>query len=103
MEAGGRAAISVGTRPRWPRDDRSLPFKHHAARRYRIPRRDSTGLKLFGQGEWQEAKHGQARRSCRKLHLALDTDTGEIVASLLTGNDVDDAGRGAMRKFGVRG
>jgi len=54
---------------------------------------DSTGLKLFGQGEWQEAKHGRARRSWRKLHLALDADTGEIVASILTGNDVDDAGR----------
>ena len=40
MEAGGRAAISVGTRPRWPRENRSLLFKHHAARRYRIPRRD---------------------------------------------------------------
>ena len=54
---------------------------------------DSTGLKLFGQGEWQEEKHGRARRSWRKLHLAFDADTGEIVASLLTGNDVDDAGR----------
>jgi len=37
---------------------------------------DSTGLKLFGQGEWQEAKHGRARRSWRKLHLAFDADTG---------------------------
>ena len=54
---------------------------------------DSTGMKLFGQGEWQEEKHGRARRSWRKLHLAFDADTGEIVASLLTGNDVDDAGR----------
>ena len=54
---------------------------------------DSTGLKLFGQGEWQEEKHGWARRSWRKLHLAFNADTGEIVASLLTGNDVDDAGR----------
>jgi hypothetical protein len=54
---------------------------------------DSTGLKLFGQGEWNEAKHGRARRSWRKLHLALDADTGEIVASILTGNDADDAGQ----------
>lgn len=52
---------------------------------------DSTGLKLFGQGEWQEAKHGRARRSWRKLHLALDATTGEIAASILTGNKVDDA------------
>ena len=52
---------------------------------------DSTGLKLFGQGEWQEAKHGRARRSWRKLHLAFDADTGEIAASILTGNHADDA------------
>jgi hypothetical protein len=54
---------------------------------------DSTGLKLFGQGEWQEVKHGRARRSWRKLHLALDAATGEIVASALTGNEADDAGQ----------
>jgi hypothetical protein len=51
---------------------------------------DSTGLKLFGQGEWQEEKHGRARRSWRKLHLALDAAT---VAGILTGNDADDAGQ----------
>jgi hypothetical protein len=54
---------------------------------------DSTGLKLFGQGEWNEEKHGRTRRSWRKLHLALDADTGELVASVLTGNDLDDAGQ----------
>src|SRR6188472_4242563 len=54
---------------------------------------DSTGLKLFGQGESNEEKHGQTRRSWRKLHLALDAESGELVASLLTGNDVDDAGQ----------
>lgn len=54
---------------------------------------DSTGLELFGQGEWQEEKRGRARRSWRKLHLAFDAHTGEIVASSLTGNEADDAGR----------
>jgi len=54
---------------------------------------DSTGLKLFGQGEWNEEKHGRTRRAWRKLHLALDADTGELVASVLTGNDLDDAGQ----------
>ncbi len=53
---------------------------------------DSTGLKLFGQGEWNEEKHGRAPRSWRKLHLAVDADTGEIVASVLTDNASDDAG-----------
>jgi hypothetical protein len=54
---------------------------------------DSTGLKLFGQGEWDEEKHGRTHRSWRKLHLALDAATGEIVASTLTDNDADDAGQ----------
>jgi hypothetical protein len=53
---------------------------------------DSIGLKLFGQGEWQE-KHGRTRRSWRKLHLAVDADSGEIVASVLTENSADDAGQ----------
>ena len=52
---------------------------------------DSTGLKRFGRGEWQDHKHGRARRSWRKLHLALDADAGEIVAIILTGNEADDA------------
>ncbi len=53
---------------------------------------DSTGLKLCGAGEWLIEKHGtHARRSWRKLHIGLDADTGQIVASALTGRDVDDA------------
>src|SRR3712207_402751 len=54
---------------------------------------DSTGLKLFGQGEWDQEKHGRARRSWRKLHLTVDADTGEIVACVLTDNAADDAGQ----------
>jgi hypothetical protein len=52
---------------------------------------DSTGLKLFGQGEWDSKRHGRARRSWRKLHIAVDANTGEIVASVLTGNVTGDA------------
>lgn len=54
---------------------------------------DSSGLKLFGRGEWQDEKHGRARRAWRKLHIALDADTGEIVAHTLTDKDSDDAGQ----------
>jgi hypothetical protein len=54
---------------------------------------DSTGLKLFGKGEWDSEKHGRARRSWRKLHLAVDAETGEIVASALTGKEAGDAGQ----------
>src|SRR5919199_4185255 len=54
---------------------------------------DSTGLKLFGRGEWDAEKHGRARRSWRKLHLAVDAGTGEIVACVPTDNGADDAGQ----------
>src|SRR5215207_56020 len=53
---------------------------------------DSTGLKLFGRGEWDEKKHGRARRSWRKLHIAVDAGTGETVACVLTDDGADDAG-----------
>ena len=52
---------------------------------------DSTGLKLSGAGEWLVEKHGTSRRrSWRKLHVGVDADTGRIVATALTTNDVDD-------------
>jgi Transposase DDE domain len=46
---------------------------------------DSTGLKVYGAGEWQREKHGErGRRTWRKLHLAINPDTNEILASELT-------------------
>jgi hypothetical protein len=52
---------------------------------------DSTGLKFCGPGEWLVEKHGtKRRRSWKKLHLATDADTGQIIASVLTDKDADD-------------
>jgi hypothetical protein len=52
---------------------------------------DSAGLKVFGAGEWLQEKHGaKARRTWKKLHLAVNGGTGTIMASTLTGNDVGD-------------
>lgn len=52
---------------------------------------DSTGLKVHGEGEWKVRQHGiSKRRTWRKLHLTVDADTQEIVASVLTENDVGD-------------
>jgi Transposase DDE domain len=52
---------------------------------------DSTGLKIFGEGEWLDQKHGiRSRRRWRKLHLGVDADTHEIVAVELTPDDVGD-------------
>ena len=53
---------------------------------------DSTGLKLFGEGEWKVRKHGYSkRRNWRKVHLGLDAGTEQVCAVLMTHRDVDDA------------
>ena len=42
---------------------------------------DATGLKVYGEGEWKVRVHGADRRRVwRKLHLAVDTRTGALVA-----------------------
>jgi hypothetical protein len=53
---------------------------------------DSTGLKIYGEGEWKVRTHGKSkRRTWRKLHIAADPQSGEIEAVALTENSVDDA------------
>lgn len=46
---------------------------------------DSTGLKIFGEGEWKMRTHGKAkRRTWRKLHVAVDPKTFETISMELT-------------------
>ena len=53
---------------------------------------DSTGVKVFGEGEWKVRQHGYSkRRTWRKLHLGADETTGEIVAAVVTTNNVADS------------
>ena len=53
---------------------------------------DSTGAKVFGEGEWKVRQHGWSKhRTWRKLHLAVDEKTGEILAATLTPNSTIDA------------
>ena len=52
---------------------------------------DSTGLKFFGAGEWARARHGETRRSWRKLYIPVDPAGSEIRAHELTGDDTADA------------
>src|SRR4051812_30029193 len=53
---------------------------------------DATGLKVYGAGEWLAEKHGErGQRTWRKLHLAVDPESGEILASELTTTDKGDA------------
>ena len=53
---------------------------------------DSTGLKVYGEGEWTVRQHGEStRRTWRTLHLGVDEATGQIVAQTLTTAHADDA------------
>lgn len=53
---------------------------------------DSTGLKLYGEGEWKVRKHGaDKRRTWLKLHLGINEATDDIEACVLTGDDVHDS------------
>ncbi len=52
---------------------------------------DSTGLKVYGEGEWKVRKHGYSkRRTWRKVHVGMCADTRQVVVSAITSNDVSD-------------
>lgn len=52
---------------------------------------DSTGLKIYGEGEWKVRQHGYSkRRTWRKLHVGANPDNGEIQVAVLTGNSTSD-------------
>lgn len=82
---------------------------------------DSTGLKVYGEGEWKVRQHGYSKhRTWMKLHIAIDVKTQKIVAAKLTTNSEHDGtvavdlltgktekiasfrGDGAYDGFGVR-
>ncbi|MGC9083778.1 MAG: IS5 family transposase, partial [Anaerolineae bacterium] len=86
----------------------SLPVPDHTTLsrrgrsvRVRLPKRakgplhlvlDSSGLKVSGEGEWKVRQHGfSKRRTWRKIHLAVDSETGEIQAMELTEANVHDS------------
>jgi Transposase DDE domain len=52
---------------------------------------DSTGLKVYGEGEWKVRLHGvDKRRTWRKLHLMIEHQTQQVVASTITDKNVLD-------------
>jgi hypothetical protein len=49
---------------------------------------DSTGVNVYGEGEWKTRQHGVSkRRTWRKLHLGVDEATGKILAAAVILND----------------
>jgi IS5 family transposase len=53
---------------------------------------DSTGIKVFGEGEWKVRQHGYTyRRTWRKLHLGVDEASGEVVAAVVTTSNYNES------------
>lgn len=53
---------------------------------------DSTGLKIYGEGEWKIRTHGkQKRRTWRKYHVAVNPDSHEVTAIELTVANIHDS------------
>jgi len=83
-----------------PVPDHSTLSKRSKALKVKLPKKssgslnlvmDSTGLKVYGDGEWKVRKHGYSKhRTWCKLHLGGNPDTGEILAATLTGNNISD-------------
>ena len=52
---------------------------------------DSTGLKVFGEGEWKVRQHGYTkRRTWKKLHLCVNESNSEIISASFTDNSFKD-------------
>lgn len=86
----------------WPVPDYSTLCRRQARIAVQIPYRrskaplnlliDSTGIRFRGDGEWLARKHGAARRrEWRKVHLAMDTTTGDIRAIEFTSSRQGDS------------
>ena len=94
VEGLARSIIQVmGIELRIP--DHTLLSRRAKTLTVRIPRRqrtgpvhvvvDSTGLKLYGEGEWKMRQHrGGTRRTWRKVHLAVDADAKDIIGVEVT-------------------
>jgi hypothetical protein len=49
---------------------------------------DSSGLKVYGEGEWKVRVHGvDKRRTWRKLHISMDASNHQVTAALMTHKD----------------
>ena len=85
-----------------PVPDHTHMSRRAAALEVKIPRRprvgathvvvDSSGLKIFGEGEWKVRQHGVGkRRTWRKIHLAVDETAKDIIGIEVTTADWHDS------------
>ena len=53
---------------------------------------DSSGMKIYGEGEWKVRVHGKTkRRMWRKIHLAICPDSHDVILECVTENSVIDS------------
>jgi IS5 family transposase len=53
---------------------------------------DSTGLKIYGEGEWKMRTHGkQKRRTWRKVHVSVNPKNHQVIELILTEANVHDS------------
>jgi hypothetical protein len=84
-----------------PVPDYSTLSRRAANLKVKLPRRvtrglhlviDSSGLKVYGEGEWKVRQHGYSqRRTWRKFHISVDERSLEIQEVTLTEAGSDDA------------
>lgn len=52
---------------------------------------DSSGVKVYGEGEWKVRQHGWSkRRTWKKLHIGVDEQTGDILVAEATDSNIAD-------------
>ena len=100
MIAGCRLGFHAQREPAWSLESvcqlanptvatRLAPLTSNSSRHVVI---DSTGVKVYGEGEWKARKHGVSkRRTWLKLHVGIDEETGEILAAVVTPNSTGDS------------
>jgi hypothetical protein len=87
-------AVLTPNYTRLSRRSKDLDVQYHSDKAKNQPRDlvvDSTGLKIYGEGEWKVRVHGKAgRRTWRKLHLAMDPDSFETISIEMTHSKTHD-------------
>lgn len=65
---------------------------------------DSTGLKVYGEGEWKVKIHGKSkRRTWRKFHIGINANTQDVVVWEMTKNNEGDGAVGEAMLEHVKG
>ena len=69
----------------------SIDLPKLSSRKPQVVLLDATGVKIVGEGEWKVKIHGKKkRRKWKKIHIAVDQSSGEIMALEVTDSCIAD-------------